>query len=143
MCHAGLFAGLTPILEAVAELPAGGLPLPNSAQAQVRQYFSKYKGATAAASSNANTQGDSTLGFVQPSFLKTTLELQEHLLHVAGSMWQKKLHPASFSPDQQSTSAAAQLVGNAVNLVAQQLRVEQGSPACRSLMAEGFRAGED
>jgi hypothetical protein len=136
---AGLFAGLTPVLEAAAELPEGGLCIPSSAQERVRQYFAQQVGTVAAAEgSSSATASHSRHGWVLPDGVKSTSALQRHLQQSVDTLWsdQQCAHARPLM------RAAAQLVADAACDVAQQQVVNRTSSAHTVLLTEGYRAGE-
>jgi hypothetical protein len=128
---AGLCTGLTAVLEAVDELPACGLPIPSSAQAQVRRFLEQQLDKDPAATTHACSHG-----CVLPETVKTLSGLQQHLQELA-DYWSKLKHEDT----RPLISAAPLLVAFTARAVAQQRMVGTSSPAYKVLLIEGYRAG--
>jgi hypothetical protein len=123
---AGLLAGLDPLLEAVAQLPADGQPIPSSLTAQVeaflKQQCSQY---VDAAASNAGSHP--TLIHLEDG--QTIQQLHSQLLTVADSMF-----PVPHALAKACACAAMQLVTDAADMVGQSIQAQ-------TLLDQCFRAG--
>jgi hypothetical protein len=81
---AGLFAGLDPVLEAVAELPISGLPIPSSAGIRAKQFFIQQLDTATATGSTSQTPGRRRLASLHSKNVKTIQQLQQKLEELAG-----------------------------------------------------------
>jgi hypothetical protein len=137
--YAELFAGLTPVLEAVAELPAGGLPIPSAAQQRVRQFIKQQLGrATAELRNPAGTSGTNKPEGVLPEGLQAVTDLAGHLQQLSYNLWSQGQCKLA-SP---IVSAAVQLVADASCFVARQQKTKPDTPAYGLLLSAAYRAGE-
>lgn len=135
---AGICTGLTPVLRAVAELPACGLSIPSSAQAQVRQFLKQQVDISAAAAGSTSATATAVSnGCVIPRGVKNLLELRKHLQELADNIWPGQ----EFAHARPLISAAGLLAADAARAVAQQQVLERNSPAYTAQLIEGNRAG--
>jgi hypothetical protein len=134
---AGLCAGLDPVLEAVVQLPDGGLPIPSSAESLARNFFLQQLDAASDAS-NSSTQvpGSSSRSVAVPKDVQTLQQLGKLLLY-ASTLWSNP----DFKNAKPLALAAGQLVADAARVVARQQVAERNTQAYNTLLAEGYRAG--
>jgi hypothetical protein len=134
---AGLCAGLDPVLEAVAELPEAGLPIPSSAGHRIKQFFLQQLATVTAAGSSSKTSGSSRLTSEYSKEVQTIQQLQQKLEELAAFWWDRP----GLSHAKPCALKAVQLVANAARVVARQQVAERNTPAYNTLLAQGYRAG--
>jgi hypothetical protein len=129
---------LDPVLEAVAELPEGGLPIPSSAEIRVRQFFQRQvRPVIAFAGVLPQLPQENKAVNVQPKDAQSIQQVQDFLQQLTDLSWSL----SGLEHAGPAASAALQLVADAARFVARQHVIEKGSLAYIVLLTQTYRAG--
>jgi hypothetical protein len=129
---------LDPVLEAVAELPEGGLPIPSSAEIRVRQFFQhQIQPVMGDGGMQTDVFDRHKAVDLQPADAQTIQQVQDFLHNFTVDTWGS----AELSHVYPAAHAAVQLLGDTARFVARQQVVERGSLAYIVLLRQTYRAG--